>query len=153
MLFSSSTEETAMPHCLKSLTKVKIHHIYSFSVLHKTSYPIREFNEAGLIWSALDKSKLSVSFWLIMLERIKLIINILSQYLSRCQCHATLSTNPQIPVFHFLKLFTFICLSSGLWDLTIFSEFLKTITNGLEVVLASSLTTPGWVSSGLTDLN
>lgn len=71
MLFSSSPEDNATPHCLKSLTKVNIHHIYSFSMLHKASYPIREVNEVGLILSPLDKSKLSVSFWLIMLERIK----------------------------------------------------------------------------------
>lgn len=71
MLLPSSTEEPATPHRLKSLTKVKIHHIYSFSMLHKASYPIREVDEVGLIWFALDKSKLSLSFRLIILERIK----------------------------------------------------------------------------------
>lgn len=49
MLLPSSTEEPATPHRLKSLTKVKIHHIYSFSMLHKASYPIREVDEVGLI--------------------------------------------------------------------------------------------------------
>lgn len=146
MLFSFSTEQNAMPPCLKSLTKEKIHYTYSFSMLHKASYPVREVNEVGLIWSALDKPKLSVSFQLIMLERIENWLLII--YLSKCQCNATLSTNPQIPVCHFSKLFTFIYLSSGLWDLTILSELLKTITNGLEAVLASSLSTSGWVSSG-----
>lgn len=142
-----------MIHCLKSLTKVKIHHIYSFSTLHKASYPVREVNEFGLMWSALDKSKLSVSFQLVMLERIKNWLLIICSSIFP-GVNAMLPCL-QIPRFLFptFKSCSLICLSSGLWELTILDEFLKIITNGLDIALASSLSTPGWVSSGPANLN
>lgn len=142
-----------MLRCLKSLTKVKIHHVYSFSALRKASYPVREVNECGLMWSALDKSKSSVSFQLILLERIKTWLLIICS--SIFPGVNTMLPCLQIPRFLFctFKSSPLICLSSFSWELTVLHEFLKIITNGWEIALASSLSTSGQVLSGPADLN
>lgn len=139
---------------LKSLTEVKLYHIYSFSTLHtKPAYSVKEANGFGLTWSALDKSVLSVSFLLIMLENLK------NRLLIICPCiFPGVSSMPpclQIPNFLFstFKSYSVTCLSSGLWELLIFNEFLKIIINGLEIALASFLSTLGWISVGPADLN
>lgn len=107
----------------------------------------------SLVWCDLLLTNLFVSFQFIMLGRIKnwLLIICSSIFPGINAMLPCLQTHRFF--FSTFKSCSLISLSSGLWELTLLHEFLKTITNGLEIALASFLSTPRWVSSGPADLN